>query len=254
MNGHFHPITTGINKISKIFNSLGFTVVDGPELENEWFNFDALNVPKDHPSRDMQDTFIMENMKQTDPYGDDASVVLRTHTSNMQIRSMIRHVESGSKFPLAIVAPGKVFRNEATDRTHEAQFYQVEMLYVGKDASMAMLIGIMEKFFSEFFEKELHVRLRSSFFPFVEPGAEFDIECMKCGGSGCAVCKNTGWIEVGGAGLVHPKVLEAGKVNSTEYRGIAFGCGIDRLLMIKYGIDDVRLLYNGDIRLPAMLG
>jgi hypothetical protein len=156
--------------------------------------------------------------------------------------------KEGREFPIAIGCPGKVFRNEATDATHEAQFYQIEGFYVGKDTSLAMMVGVMQKLFSEFFETDIVIRLRSSYFPFVEPGNEFDMQCFKCKGSGCNICKQTGWIEIGGAGMVHPKVLEAGGINPKEYRGFAFGCGIDRMVMLKYGIDDIRLLYNGDLR------
>lgn len=277
IQGAYHPITIAIDNIARIFTAMGFDVVDGPECEMEWYNFDALNVPRHHPSRDMQDTFFVKNITGINPEGHEDKYVMRTHTSNMQIRSMREHMESvksqitelkkgdaeiekndadfkikeseliEKNFPLAVVIPGKVYRNEATDATHEAQFYQVEMLYVGPDASMAMLKGIMEKFFSEFFAKELKVRLRSSFFPFVEPGCEFDIECVHCAGVGCSVCKHTGWIEIGGAGLVHPHVLSAGNIPES-YRGVAFGCGIDRMLMLKYAYDDVRLFYNGDLR------
>ncbi len=266
MEGHAHPITLAVARISDIFSKMGFDTVDGPELEDEWHNFDALNVPKDHPARDMQDTFWIKPLaanladkmqtSQTDSiqrtgkdkYGDPVGYVLRTHTSNMQIRTMEKHIEDGKEFPLAICCPGKVFRNEATDATHEAQFYQIEMLYVGKGASLAMMIGIIERFFSEFFGSNLVVRLRSSYFPFVEPGNEVDMQCFKCTGSGCSICKHTGWIEIGGAGMAHPKILEASGINPREYRGFAFGCGIDRMVMLKYGIDDVRLLYNGDLR------
>lgn len=282
MEGHAHPITLAVARISDIFSKMGFDTVDGPELEDEWHNFDALNVPKDHPARDMQDTFwikpqnITEQTLNTvegiqrngvDKYGDPVGYVLRTHTSNMQIRTMEKYVADGKEFPLAICCPGKVFRNEATDATHEAQFYQVEMLYVGKDASLAMMIGVIERFFSEFFGSNLVVRLRSSYFPFVEPGNEVDMQCFKCEGKGliasgdndatpdqaklgvgCSICKQTGWIEIGGAGMAHPKILEASGINPREYRGFAFGCGIDRMVMLKYGIDDVRLLYNGDLR------
>jgi phenylalanyl-tRNA synthetase alpha chain len=266
MEGHAHPINLAIARISDIFSKMGFDTVDGPELEDEWHNFDALNVPKDHPARDMQDTFWikpsnvdgvdLEQNKQNDlikrtgidKYGDPVGYVLRTHTSNMQIRTMEQYVADGRSFPIAICCPGKVFRNEATDATHEAQFHQIEMLYVGKDASLAMMIGVIERFFSEFFGSNLIVRLRSSYFPFVEPGNEVDMQCFKCSGKGCLLCKQTGWIEIGGAGMVHPKVLEAGGVNPREYRGFAFGCGIDRMVMLKYGVDDVRLLYNGDLR------
>ena len=256
MEGHAHPITLAVARISEIFSTMGFDTVDGPELEDEWHNFDALNVPKDHPARDMQDTFWIKTKKESkniertgsDKYGDPVGYVLRTHTSNMQIRTMEHYVAEGKAFPLAICCPGKVFRNEATDATHEAQFHQVEMLYVGKDASLAMMLGVIEKFFSDFFGSNLVVRLRSSYFPFVEPGNEVDMQCFKCAGKGCNICKQTGWIEIGGAGMVHPSVLEAGGINPHEYRGFAFGCGIDRMIMLKYGIDDVRLLYNGDLR------
>ncbi len=246
---------------------MGFNTVDGPELEDEWHNFDALNVPKNHPARDMQDTFWIKDKHGNDKHGEAMGYVLRTHTSNMQIRAMEAHVAEKKEFPLAICCPGKVFRNEATDATHEAQFHQVEMLYVGKDASLSMMIGVIEAFFSSFFESELVVRLRSSYFPFVEPGNEVDMQCFKCKGVGliatgnsvatqdqamlgvgCNVCKGTGWIEIGGAGMVNPKVLEASGINPSEYRGFAFGCGIDRMVMLKYGIDDVRLLYSGDLR------
>lgn len=285
MNGHIHPITSAIARISQIFSTMGFDTVDGPELEDEWHNFDALNVPKDHPARDMQDTFWLKpsaadladltQTSQTDSiqrlgtnkFGEPVGYVLRTHTSNMQIRTMEKYTQEGKAFPLAICCPGKVFRSEATDATHEAQFHQVEMLYVAKDASLSMMIGVIEKFFSEFFGSNLVIRLRSSYFPFVEPGNEVDMQCFKCkgtgliatgdtvampdhpkGGLGCSLCKQTGWIEIGGAGMVHPKVLEAGGVNPREYRGFAFGCGIDRMVMLKYGVDDIRLLYNGDLR------
>lgn len=248
MNGHTHPITLAVARISEIFSKLGFDTVDGPELENEWHNFDALNVPSDHPARDMQDTFWIQNKKGENKFGEEVGYVLRTHTSNMQIRAMEKHVQEGKEFPLAICCPGKVFRNEATDATHEAQFHQIEMLYVAKDASLSMMIGVIEKFFSEFFGSNLVVRLRSSYFPFVEPGNEVDMQCFKCKGDGCNVCKQTGWIEIGGAGMVHPKVLESSGINPREYRGFAFGCGIDRMVMLKYGVDDVRLLYNGDLR------
>jgi phenylalanyl-tRNA synthetase alpha chain len=252
--GHLHPITLAVARISDIFSKMGFDTVDGPELEDEWHNFDALNVPADHPARDMQDTFWIKDKKGVSKYGEDVGYVLRTHTSNMQIRTMEKYVAEGRELPLAICCPGKVFRNEATDATHEAQFYQIEGFYVGKDASLSMMVGVMQKLFSDFFETDIVIRLRSSYFPFVEPGNEFDMRCFKCKGEGiskgdpCNVCKATGWIEIGGAGMVHPRVLEAGGVNPREYRGFAFGCGIDRMIMLKYGVDNVRLLYNGDLR------
>jgi phenylalanyl-tRNA synthetase alpha chain len=251
MTGHVHPISLAIAKITDIFSHLGFDTVDGPELEDEWHNFDALNTPKDHPSRDMQDTFWIKDRKGENKFGESVGYVLRTHTSNMQIRTMEKYIAEKKEFPIAICCPGKVFRNEATDATHEAQFHQVEMLYAGKDASLSMMIGIIEKFFSEFFGGDITIRLRSSYFPFVEPGNEVDMQCFKCMGkkSECNVCRGTGWIEIGGAGMVHPKVLESCGIDPKEYRGFAFGCGIDRMVMLKYGVDDIRLFYNGDLRL-----
>lgn len=248
--GHAHPITIMIDKISKIFTKMGFDIADGPELEREWYNFDALNVPKDHPSRDMQDTFFLK-LKEDDRSG---KAVLRTHTSNVQIRYMTdfaKAVEAGEKnFPLAIVVPGKVFRNEATDATHEAQFHQIEGLLVGENISMGNLKAVLEKFFSDFFEKDIKVQLRSSFFPFVEPGLEVAMQCFKCTGKGeeCNICKRSGLIEIMGAGMVHPKVLENCGIDSRKYSGFAFGGGIDRLAMLKYGLNDIRFLYNGDLR------
>ncbi|MDQ1281972.1 MAG: Phenylalanine--tRNA ligase [Patescibacteria group bacterium] len=245
---HAHPITILTEKISKIFTEMGFDIADGPELEREWFNFDALNVPKDHSSRDMQDTFFLK-LEEDEKFG---KAVLRTHTSSVQIRYMqnfVKEVEEGKKnFPLAICVPGKVFRNEATDATHEAQFHQVEGLLVGENISLANLKAVLEKFFSDFFEKEIDVVFRSSFFPFVEPGLEVAMKCFKCDGAGCNICKKTGYIEIMGAGMVHPKVLENCGIDSRKYSGFAFGGGIDRLAMLKYGLDDIRLLYNGDLR------
>lgn len=249
---HSHPMTLLIDKVCKIFTKIGFDIVDGPELEREWYNFDALNVPKDHPSRDMQDTFFLK-LKEKEKFG---KAVLRTHTSNTQIRYMTEKIEemnNGFKkeseiFPMAIVVPGRVFRNEATDATHEAQFYQFEGLLVGENISLSHLKGILEKFFSELFEKETKVRFRSSFFPFVEPGVEIDMQCFKCNGEGCNICKNTGWIEIGGAGLVHVNVLRNCGINDNKYSGFAFGMGLDRIIMMKYEINDIRFLYNGDLR------
>lgn len=265
MQGHAHPITLLIDDIAKIFTDIGFDVVDGPELDSEWYNFDALNVPRDHSARDMQDTFwidkktierdLSEREKRVMDAGYPLNYVLRTHTSNMQIRTMERWVKEGREFPLAIVCPGKVFRNEATDARHEAQFHQIEGLVVGKDVTFAHLRGTLEHFFSTFYARPIDIRFRSSFFPFVEPGVEVDMQCFKCGGSGslssakCNVCSGSGWIEIMGAGMVHPKVLENAGINPREYQGFAFGGGIDRLAMLKWGFDDIRALYNGDLRL-----
>lgn len=230
--GHVHPNTAMIEGIVQIFKDMGFEVVEGPEMEDEWHNFDALNVPKDHPSRDMQDTFWLRN-----------SLLLRTHTSSVQIRYMEKH-----KPPFAIVAPGKVFRNEATDRTHEAQFFQFEALVVGKDITVANLKYYLETFLKHVFDEEVEIRLRPSFFPFVEPGFEVDMRCSVCKGEGCPTCKHSGWIELLGAGLVHPNVLESVGVDSKEWSGFAFGVGLDRIVMMKTKLDDIRNLYTGDLR------
>lgn len=265
MNGHFHPITKAIDKVTRIFTDIGFDVVDGPEIESEWYNFDALNVPRDHPSRDMQDTFIIKSetidctktdteQKALDRFGS-LGYVLRTHTSGVQVRTIEKWVKEGKEFPIAVVVPGKVFRNEATDARHEAQFYQVEGLMIGKDVTLANLKGVLEHYFSKFLEKDIKVRFRSSFFPFTEPSVEVDMECFKCEGTGkvqearCSVCSGSGWIEMMGAGMVHPNVLQNAGLNPREYQGFAFGGGLDRLIMLQTGIDDIRMLYNGDLRL-----
>lgn len=265
MNGHFHPITKAIDKVAQIFTSIGFDVVDGPEIESEWYCFDALNVPRNHPSRDMQDTFILKSdtveraktgseQKALDRFGS-LGYVLRAHTSGVQVRTIENWIKEGKEFPIAVVVPGKVFRNEATDARHEAQFYQVEGLMVGKDITLANLKGVLEYYFSKFLEKDVAVRLRSSFFPFTEPSAEVDMQCFKCDGTGtvesvrCSVCSGSGWLEMMGAGMVHPNVLQNAGLNPREYQGFAFGGGLDRLIMLQTGIDDIRMLYNGDLRL-----
>jgi phenylalanyl-tRNA synthetase alpha chain len=228
--GHLHPITQIVREIFSVFRELGFTVADGPELEDEFHNFDALNVPKDHPARDMQDTFwIRSGPKLPEIEG---NMVLRTHTSSVQIR----HLEN-NKPPVRIIVPGKVFRNEATDATHEAQFNQIEMLYVDKNVSLAHLKGTLETMFRKIYGDDVEIRFRPSFFPFVEPGVEVD---MKWKGK---------WLEIGGAGLVHPNVLRAAGVDPDVWQGFAFGCGLDRLAILKFGIDDIRLFYNGDLRM-----
>lgn len=251
LQGHLHPITLVLREAVSLFVEMGFEVAEGPEIESEYHNFDALNVPKDHPSRDMQDTFWIKGVPET---------VLRTHTSPVQIRYMKTHEP-----PFAIVVPGKVFRNEATDATHEAQFHQLEGLVVGKNISLAHLKGTLDRFFKKLYGEDTAIRLRPSFFPFVEPGVEVDVTCFKCKGSGlkpsedgspdhlegdigCNVCKSSGFIEVMGAGMVHPNVLSHGGIDPNTYRGFAFGGGVDRLAMLKWGIDDVRLLYSGDLR------
>ncbi len=240
--GHLHPITVIVREIFSIFQELGFNVADGPELEDEFHNFDALNVPKDHPARDMQDTFWIKDkifnsqfsISNSDTKNIEAKkkMVLRTHTSSVQIRYLETH-----KPPVRIIVPGKVFRNEATDSTHEAQFYQVEALYVDKNVSLAHLKGTLEHMFRKLFGNDVEIRFRPSFFPFTEPSVEVD---MQWKGK---------WLEMGGAGLVNPKVFEAVGIDPKIWQGFAFGFGLDRIAMLKFGIDDVRYLYNGDLRL-----
>lgn len=230
---------------------MGFEVAEGPEMESEYYNFDTLNIPAHHPARDMWDTFWLRSNQKEVSSGNsssdkDAKQLLRTHTSPVQVRYMESH-----KPPFRIIAPGKVYRYEATDATHEAQFYQLEGLVVGEGISLAHLKGALEAFFTKFFAKESNVRLRPSYFPFVEPAVEVDVTCFNCGGESgksCSVCKGTGWIEIMGAGMVHPKVLEYAGIDPKKYTGFAFGAGIDRLLILRYGIPDIRLLYNGDAR------
>jgi phenylalanyl-tRNA synthetase alpha chain len=233
--GHLHPLTLVTNDIQAIFADMGFEVASGPEVETEHYNFDALNIPANHPARDMWDTFWLKPKN--------AGKLLRTHTSPVQIRYMEAH-----KPPLRIIAPGKVFRHEATDATHEAQFYQIEGLAVGTDITLGHLKGTLTDFFSKFFGTKSEIRFRPSYFPFTEPSVEIDAVCFKCSGKGCSVCKHSGWIEVMGAGMVHPQVLKNVGIDPLVYRGFAFGAGIDRLAMLKYGVDDVRLFYNGDLR------
>ncbi len=233
---HIHPITRVIDDIARIFSEMGFAIVDGPELETEYYNFDALNVPKDHPARDMQDTFWIKNKP---------GFLMRTQTSNVQI-----HFMEKNKPPFKIISPGRVFRNEATDARHEAMFHQVEGLLVDKNVSLADLKSTINAFFDKFLEKDVDVRFRPSYFPFVEPGVEVDVTCFKCKGKGeCQLCGSSGWLELGGAGMVYSKVLNGVDINPNEWRGFAFGVGVDRLAMLKYEIDDIRLLYSGDLRL-----
>ncbi len=233
--GHLHPLTQAQKKATDIFSSMGFEIAEGPELENEYYNFDALNIPKNHPARDMWDTFWLkpEHKKTSAATGKSQSLLMRTHTSSVQIRYM-----ENNKPPFRIIAPGRVFRYEATDATHEIQFYQLEGLMVGKNITLANLKAVMEEFFRSFFSggEDMEIRLRPSYFPFVEPGVEID---MKFNGK---------WMEIAGAGMVHPNVLENVKLDPREWRGFAFGMGIDRLAMIKHKIDDVRLFYSGDLR------
>jgi len=236
--GHLHPITQIIRQIFSTFQELGFNVAEGPELEDEFHNFDALNVPKDHPARDMQDTFWIKSKAQNpdDKNGTGADAiakrVLRTHTSSVQIRYMETHQP-----PIRIIVPGKVYRNEATDATHEAQFFQIEALYVDKNVSLAHLKGTLENMFKKIFGDDVEIRFRPSFFPFTEPSVEVD---MRWKGR---------WLEMGGAGLVQPNVFRSAGIDPDKWQGFAFGFGLDRIAMLKFGIDDIRYLYNGDLRL-----
>lgn len=243
--GHAHPISILIDEVSRIFTQMGFAVVSGPELVTEKDNFDDLNFPQFHPARDMQDTFYVDQGK---PSGENR--LLRTQTSSVQVPYMKQCVAEGT-LPIRMIVPGKVFRNEATDATHEMQFFQLEGMVIDKKTNVGDLKYTLEYFLGKVFGGEAHIRMRPSFFPFVEPGMEVDMRCFKCGGSGvaCSVCRGAGWIEILGAGMIHPNVLRAGGINPDDYQGFAFGVGLDRIAMLKWGIDDIRLMYNGDLRL-----
>jgi phenylalanyl-tRNA synthetase alpha chain len=238
--GSIHILAQLQEEIERIFGQMGYAIADGPEIESEYYNFEGINIPADHPARDMQDTFFIRGKNDKKRH---QRLVLRTHTSPVQARTMEKY---GA--PLRIIAPGRVFRNEALDASHEHTFHQVEGLLVDKDISIAHLKGTMKEFLSRLFKKEVEVRFRPGYFPFVEPGFELDFSCLLCEGKGCRVCKNTGWIEFMGSGLVHPSVLEAGGIDSKEYTGWAFGFGIERLAMMRYGITDIRLFNSGDLR------
>ncbi len=229
--GASHPVVSTLIEISETFISMGFSVAEGPEVEKEEYNFDMLNIPKDHPARDMQDTFFLNN-------GD----ILRTHTSPVQVRTMLKQ-----KPPIAIIAPGRVYRKDA-DPTHSPMFHQIEGLLVDKDITFRDLKGILRIFLESVFGKDIPIRFRPSYFPFTEPSAEVDIGCTVCGGEGCRVCKGTGWLEILGCGMVDPNVFEAVGINPDEYTGFAFGLGVERIAMLKYRITDIRLLYTGDMR------
>lgn len=230
--GHIHPITTMRYEVEDFFKSMGFMIADGPWLEDDYHNFEALNIPLDHPARDMQDTFWTEDGR-----------LLRTHTSCVQIRVMEKYSP-----PIRAIAPGRVFRYESTDASHENTFNQVEGLMIDKGISVSHLIYTMKTLLSHVFKKDIKVRLRPGYFPFVEPGFELDFQCLFCGGEGCSVCKHTGWVELMPCGLVHPNVLKHGNIDPDEYSGFAFGLGLDRLVMMRYGINDIRYFNNPDIR------
>jgi phenylalanyl-tRNA synthetase alpha chain len=235
--GHMHLVLQLQRELEDLFRSMGFMVLDGPEVESEFYNFEALNIPSWHPARDSQDTFYVKGGSSEN------RLLLRTHTSPVQVRALQQY---GA--PLRAVVPGRVFRYEATDASHDTTFWQMEGLVVDKDISISHLIATMKELLQGIFHREVEVRLRPGYFPFVEPGFELDIKCFICGGTGCSVCKQRGWVELLPCGLVHPKVLEAGGVDPKQYSGFAFGLGLSRLVMMRYKIDDIRLLLGGDLR------
>ena len=229
--GTKHPITLVTEEVNEIFSTLGFGVVEGPEIENDYYNFEALNIPKNHPARDMQDTFYISD-----------DIVLRTHTSPVQIRTMLRH-----KPPLKVIAPGTVYRRDS-DLTHSPMFHQVEGFLVDYKVTFGDLKGTLKTFLNRFFGKKVGVRFRPSFFPFTEPSAEVDIQCVICSGRGCRVCKDTGWLEILGCGMIDPEVFKAVDYDSEVFSGYAFGVGLERLSMLKNGISDLRLFFENDVR------
>ena len=229
--GGIHPVTRTMERMEDFFASIGFDVVEGPEIEDDYHNFEALNIPAHHPARAMHDTFYV-----------DEHTVLRTHTSPVQVRVM-----ESQEPPLKIICPGRVYRCDS-DLTHTPMFHQVEGLLIDESSSFADLKGVIEEFLRVFFERELEVRFRPSYFPFTEPSAEVDIQCVNCGGEGCRVCSHTGWLEVMGCGMVHPKVFEYSNIDAEKYSGFAFGMGVERLAMLRYGVNDLRLFFDNDLR------
>lgn len=233
--GNRHILSQISEEIEDIFLGMGFQIVDGFEVEQDYYNFERMNLPKDHPARDMQDTFYISE-----------DILLRTHTSLVQARTLDKH--DFSKGPLKMISPGRVFRRDTDDATHSHQFHQIEGLVVGQNISMGDLKGTLEMISKKMFGEDRSIRLRPSYFPFTEPSVEVDVSCFKCGGKGCNVCKKTGWIEILGAGMVHPSVLEMSGVDSEQYSGFAFGLGQERIAMLRYGINDIRGFYLGDSR------
>jgi phenylalanyl-tRNA synthetase alpha chain len=232
--GNHHPLTRIIEEIEDLFIGMGYSVAEGPEVEKDYYNFEALNLPKGHPARDMQDSFYISE-----------EILLRTHTSPVQARTMENNQGKG---PIKIICPGKVYRRDNDDATHSHQFMQIEGLVIGENIRMSDLKGTLEVFVKKMFGEDRKIRLRPSFFPFTEPSVELDISCKICGGNGCNVCKGTGWIEILGAGMVHPNVLEMAGYDSKKYSGFAFGMGPERIAMLKYGVDDIRHFYTNDVR------
>lgn len=230
--GHRHPNTIALEEVERIFVGMGYEVVEGPEVEKDYYNFEALNIPKDHPARDEQDTFYIND-----------EIVLRTQTSPVQVRTM----EKG-KLPIRMIAPGRVFRSDEVDATHSPSFHQIEGLVIDKNITFSDLKGTLAEFAKELFGESTKVKFRPHHFPFTEPSAEVDVSCFKCGGKGCRFCKGSGWIEILGCGMVHPKVLRMSGIDPEEYSGFAFGMGLERIALLKYEIDDMRLLYENDAR------
>ena len=237
--GHLHPVTQVQMELEDIFKSLGFMILDGPELESDYYNFEALNLPSWHPARDMQDTFYIDPKSVSGT----ENLLMRTQTSPVQVRAMQKY---GA--PLRCVVPGRCFRNEATDVRHEHTFYQLEGLMIDTNISFNDMCGVLETMVQKLYGADTKIRLRPKYFPFVEPGVNGEVTCFLCQGKGCKLCKQTGWLEVFGAGMVHPNVLKFGKVDPNKYQGFAFGFGLTRLVMLKYNIDDIRLLQSGDLR------
>ncbi|MDD5702361.1 MAG: phenylalanine--tRNA ligase subunit alpha, partial [Dehalococcoidales bacterium] len=237
--GHLHLITRTIREISHIFSTMGFQIMDGPEVELEYFNFDALNIPEGHPSRDNMSSSWIDY---TDENGR-RPMLLRTHTTSVSARAL-----AGMKPPIRILSPGKVYRYEASDATHTSMFHQIDGVAAGKNITLADLKGTLYEFVQRFFGEGRKVRFRCDFFPFVEPGVEIAVECAICHGGGCRLCGSSGWIEIGGAGMTHPEVLRCAGLDPEEYQSFAFGLGVERIPMVRYGIDDIRLFYSGDLR------
>jgi len=237
--GHLHPISQIENELLEIFNSLGFSVLNGPELESDYYNFESLNIPEHHPARDMQDTFYADIKNKNNKY----DLVMRTHTSPVQVRAMKQY---GA--PLRCVVPGRVFRAEATDATHEHTFNQLEGFVVDKNISIANMVAIMIEFLKSIFNYNIETRIRPGYFPFVEPGIELDIKCTICKGKKCPACKHSGWLELLPGGMIHPNVLKHGGIDSSKYSGFAFGLGLTRLAMMKYKINDIRILNSGKLK------
>ncbi|HXF06286.1 MAG TPA: phenylalanine--tRNA ligase subunit alpha [Blastocatellia bacterium] len=252
--GHLHPITLIRERIEDIFVAMGYAIEDGPEVETSYYNFDALNIPPGHPARESQDTFYLSNGPRSDeprrdPARSEQALALRTQTSTVQIRALERR-----RPPLRIIAPGKVFRRDTPDPTHNPMFFQVEGLTIDRHISLGDLKGTLDEFVKRMFGPQTRTRFRPSYFPFTEPSAEVDFSCFVCGGRGCRICKGSGWIELGGSGMVHPRVLRGVGIDTEEFTGFAFGLGLDRMVGLMYGLDDIRLLYENDLRFLQQFG